>query len=101
MIHLHEEAARCLLCEHAPCGENIARAIRAIRFDNQQNAWRFWGDVTDERNGNGQANCKVELAKRRIMRFLTSNSCIFRFFVLSLRRFSCILSWKNNVLVTK
>jgi len=48
MIHLHEEAARCLLCEHAPCGENIARAIRAIRFDNQQNAWRFWADVTDE-----------------------------------------------------
>ena len=48
MIHLHEEAARCLLCEHAPCGENIARAIRAIRFDNEQNAWRFWADVTDE-----------------------------------------------------
>ena len=47
MIHLYEEAARCLLCENAPCGESIARAIRAIRFENEQNAWRFWADVTE------------------------------------------------------
>ena len=47
MLHVQEEAARCLLCEQAPCGEHIARAIRAIRFDNEQNAWRFWADVTD------------------------------------------------------
>ena len=34
MIHINEEAARCLLCENAPCGEKTARAIRALRFDN-------------------------------------------------------------------
>lgn len=34
MLHMKEEAARCLLCEKAPCGEKTARAIRAIRFDN-------------------------------------------------------------------
>ena len=27
MIHIHEEVARCLLCENAPCGEKTARAI--------------------------------------------------------------------------
>jgi dihydropyrimidine dehydrogenase (NAD+) subunit PreA len=47
MIHIQEEAARCLLCENAPCGENIARAIRAIRFDNAHNAYRWWADCTD------------------------------------------------------
>ena len=47
MIHVQEEAARCLLCENAPCGEKIARAIRAIRFDNASNAWRFWDDCND------------------------------------------------------
>lgn len=47
MIHVQEEAARCLLCENAPCGEKIARAIRAIRFDNASNAWRFWDDCSD------------------------------------------------------
>jgi len=48
MIHIQEEAGRCLLCKEAPCGEKIARAIRAIRFDNAQNAWRFWGGCTEE-----------------------------------------------------
>lgn len=46
MIHIHEEAARCLLCEDAPCTKacktgDTARAIRAIRFDNAKNAWRW------------------------------------------------------------
>ncbi len=39
-MHLQEEAARCLLCADAPCSKackngDPARAIRAIRFDNE------------------------------------------------------------------
>ncbi len=46
MLHIHEEAARCLLCQDAPCSKacptgDPARAIRAIRFDNAQNASRW------------------------------------------------------------
>ena len=52
MLHFHEEAARCLLCEDAPCTKacktgNPARAIRAIRFDNVQNAWRWIEGCSD------------------------------------------------------
>ena len=46
MIHIKEEATRCLLCEDAPCTKacktgDPARAIRAIRFDNGKNVWRW------------------------------------------------------------
>ena len=46
MIHIKDEAARCLLCENAPCTKacktgDPARAIRAIRFDNAKNALRW------------------------------------------------------------
>ena len=52
MIHIYEEAARCLLCEDAPCTKacktgDVARAIRAIRFDNEGNAQRFVADSAD------------------------------------------------------
>ena len=52
MIHIYEEAARCLLCEDAPCTKacktgDVARAIRAIRFDNEGNALRFVADCAD------------------------------------------------------
>ncbi len=45
-MHILEEASRCLLCADAPCskacqGGDPARAIRAIRFDNQAIA-RAW-----------------------------------------------------------
>ena len=45
-LNIHEEAARCLLCENAPCSKacgkgDPARALRAIRFDNEENAWRW------------------------------------------------------------
>ena len=45
-LHVREEAARCLLCEDAPCTKacktgDPARAIRAIRFDNAKNAWQW------------------------------------------------------------
>ena len=57
MMHIHEEAARCLLCENAPCGANVARAIRAIRFDNASNAWRWWGDMTEEELAAAEKAC--------------------------------------------
>ena len=46
MLHIQEEAARCLLCKDAPCTKacingDPARAIRAIRFDNIKNAGRW------------------------------------------------------------
>ena len=52
MLHIHEEAARCLLCENAPCTTacakgDPARAIRAIRFNNENNAWRWLEGCTD------------------------------------------------------
>ena len=47
MIHLHEEAARCLLCADAPCGANAARAIRAIRFDNLWTAAQCFEQLND------------------------------------------------------
>ena len=45
-LHLHEEAARCLLCENAPCtaacgNGDPARAVRAIRFGNAALAGRW------------------------------------------------------------
>jgi len=52
MLHIHEEASRCLLCEDAPCTKacktgNPARAIRAIRFKNEKNAWRWAEGCSD------------------------------------------------------
>ena len=47
-LYIKEEAERCLLCDNPPCGKGIARAIRAIRFDNAENAWRFWSDSSEE-----------------------------------------------------
>ncbi|MBP5393286.1 MAG: NAD-dependent dihydropyrimidine dehydrogenase subunit PreA [Bacteroidaceae bacterium] len=52
MLHIKEEAARCLLCEDAPCTKacikgDPARAIRAIRFDNIKNAGRWIADCSD------------------------------------------------------
>ena len=52
MLHIHEEASRCLLCEEAPCTKacqkgDPARAIRAIRFDNTKNVWRWLEGCTD------------------------------------------------------
>ena len=46
MMHIYEEASRCLLCENAPCTKacingDPARAIRAIRFDNAGNALKW------------------------------------------------------------
>ncbi len=53
MIHIHEEALRCLLCADAPCSKvckngDPARAIRAIRFDNAKLAKQWVAECTDE-----------------------------------------------------
>ena len=52
MLHINEEAARCLLCMDAPCTKacktgNPARAIQSIRFDNAKNALKWVAGCTD------------------------------------------------------
>ena len=52
MIHIHEEAMHCLLCKDAPCTKvckkgDPARAIRAIRFDNEKIAWQWIKDCSE------------------------------------------------------
>ena len=52
-MHIHEEAARCLLCVDAPCSQvckkgDPARAIRAIRFGNEKVAGRWVAESSDE-----------------------------------------------------
>ena len=52
MLHVNEEATRCLLCEDAPCTKacrtgDPARAVRAIRFDNAGNAWRWTASCSE------------------------------------------------------
>ncbi|MBQ7664236.1 MAG: NAD-dependent dihydropyrimidine dehydrogenase subunit PreA [Bacteroidaceae bacterium] len=53
MLHINEEAKRCLLCEDAPCTKacttgDPARAIRAIRFDNARLASQWVVNCTDK-----------------------------------------------------
>ena len=52
MIHLHEEVARCLLCADAPCSKvcktgDPARALRAVRFGNENMARQWVKDCTE------------------------------------------------------
>lgn len=52
-LHLMEEAERCLLCENAPCSTacknaDPARAVRAVRFDNATNAWKWIKNASEE-----------------------------------------------------
>lgn len=47
MIHINEEVARCLLCADAPCGAQAARALRALRFDNQWTANELFSRLND------------------------------------------------------
>ena len=51
-LNIYEEASRCLLCQDAPCSKacktgDPARAIRAIRFDNDKLALRWVKDCSD------------------------------------------------------
>ena len=47
MIHTNEEVARCLLCADAPCGAKVARALRALRFDNLWTAAEVFDQIND------------------------------------------------------
>ena len=57
MIHIQEEAARCLLCYDAPCGEKVARAIRAARFDNLWTAVELFNRLTEEELASAEKAC--------------------------------------------
>jgi dihydropyrimidine dehydrogenase (NAD+) subunit PreA len=51
-VNVYEEADRCLMCQDAPCTKacktgDPARAIRAIRFDNQKLATRWVSACSD------------------------------------------------------
>ncbi len=53
VMHILEEASRCLLCADAPCtkackGGDPAKAIRSIRFDNVANARKWVKNCTEE-----------------------------------------------------
>ena len=53
MLHIQEEASRCLLCADAPCAKvckngDPARAIRSIRFGNEKIANQWVAQCTDE-----------------------------------------------------
>jgi len=57
MIHINEEAARCLLCENAPCGEKVARAIRALRFENLWTAVELFNRLSDDEIAAAEKTC--------------------------------------------
>ena len=57
MLHINEEAARCLLCHDAPCGAKVARAIRAARFDNLWTAAKLFNAMSDEELAHAEASC--------------------------------------------
>ena len=62
IMHLQEEAARCLLCADAPCSKackngDPARAIRAIRFDNEAVAGLWLDPCSDAELQAAEAAC--------------------------------------------
>lgn len=62
-MKINEEAARCLLCENAACtaackkGCDPARAIRAVRFENEKGAGCFFGDKCSECSAECESAC--------------------------------------------
>lgn len=57
MIHVIEEASRCLLCSNPPCGDKVARAIRATRFDNIWTAVELFNQLSEEELIQAQQQC--------------------------------------------
>ncbi|MBQ2540627.1 MAG: NAD-dependent dihydropyrimidine dehydrogenase subunit PreA [Paludibacteraceae bacterium] len=57
MLHLNEEVSRCLLCADAPCGQQAARAIRALRFENLWTAAELLNRLNDEEIAAAEAAC--------------------------------------------
>lgn len=79
-IHVKEEAARCLLCEDAPCTKackngDPARAIRAIRFENQKNAWRWIEGCTNADIQQAEQACIHYDRPLRIRELLNAVKC--------------------------
>ncbi|MBO4316121.1 MAG: NAD-dependent dihydropyrimidine dehydrogenase subunit PreA [Prevotella sp.] len=61
-LHVEEEAARCLLCNDAPCSRvcnhgDPARAIRAIRFGNKDVAKRWVAKCSDAELEDAERAC--------------------------------------------
>lgn len=62
-MKINEEAARCLLCENAACtaackkGCDPARAIRAVRFENEKGAGCFFGGECSECDAECESAC--------------------------------------------
>ena len=61
-MHLQEEAARCLLCQDAPCTKacgkgDPARAVRAVRFGNEKLAGKWMEGCTEEDLDKAQEAC--------------------------------------------
>ena len=80
MLHIHEEAVRCLLCQDAPCTKvcktgDPARAIRAIRFNNEKNAWRWTEGCNDDDLERAEQACIHYDKPLRIREMLHSVSC--------------------------
>jgi len=57
MLHVNEEVSRCLLCADAPCGRNVARAIRALRFENHWTAAELFDAMTEEEIAQAEKAC--------------------------------------------
>ena len=61
-MHIQEEASRCLLCKDAPCTKacgkgDPARAIRAIRFDNEKVALKWLEGCSEEDLARAEQAC--------------------------------------------
>ena len=57
MLNLQAEAARCLLCTDAPCGAKAARAVRAIRFDNEACAAQIFATLAPDELEQAESRC--------------------------------------------
>ena len=79
-MNIQEEAARCLLCQDAPCTKvcesgDPARAIRAIRFANEKNVWRWVAECTDADLEKAEQACIHYDRPIRIREMLRSVKC--------------------------
>ena len=61
-MKIHEEVARCLLCNEAPCSKacgngDVARAIRAMRFGNETLARQWVNDCSEDDLNRAERAC--------------------------------------------
>ena len=74
-LFIYEEAARCLLCEDAPCSKacgkgDPARAIRAIRFNNEKNAGIGWMTALTQILNKPKKRASITIARYGLGRLL-------------------------------